>query len=750
MSHIENNSIALCMIAGDDAIEEGIVSAMESAARQGVSNCYVSFNGTDYDAMDAISKNAMRFFKDCKVSEFEVNGMLDFSAARNHSFELAPEWIDWIIWLDCDDRLAGDLEGLLEEMHERRAHSAVVPYEYAEGVVHGKERFFRRDVQWEWTYPIHEVCRGPLSSREIASDKITVVHHRRNVEEKQTRNYRLIQWWFQQNPNEARAQMFMAHALLAQAENQQDHEMAAMMTNTAIKLYVKFIEQVGTTDDAYHCLVQMAGAQLALSETVKAQDTLMKAVMIRPTWSPAKLMMARIAKNAGDYEIAKNWVKDVLGVIVTQGGAVNTSIQNSNEEMEAAQLLQEIEEITQPDLFEEERKRMHDVSCFQDRGDKQKTIVIFTAPTAEPWSPDSIYTKGSGGTEMQIIQLANHLVYRGYRVRVYGTIERGWEGNENGLELWDTRRFHPDAPCDTFISVRMPEILKGPINAKQKILWLHDVNVGEVDSSAFSFADKIVVPSRWLANRTNVLYGNVEDPQSVFQVIPNGINFKAWNTFANAYREDGLLVYASSPDRGLERLLTMWPQIKAEIPNAKLEIYYGWDGMDAIIEAGGPQAPYLLLFKQKIINLIEKMNKAHGGITWVGRVSEKELRRKISVAQAVPYPANFHETFGIVFQQAMACGTPPVVSQMGALQDLIPRWLQVEGSPNSEMFTEPFVEALKIAVESHQEGETTFADGTCVDNEDLHQIMIDQAERCHYEWVHTAWDEILGIKEENR
>ena len=36
------------------------------------------------------------------------------------------------------------------------------------------------------------------------------------------------------------------------------------------------------------------------------------------------------------------------------------------------------------------------------------------------------------------------------------------------------------------------------------------------------------------------------------------------------------IFYGSSYDRGLMHLLLMWKEIKKEIPDATLEIYYGW------------------------------------------------------------------------------------------------------------------------------------------------------------------------------
>lgn len=35
-------------------------------------------------------------------------------------------------------------------------------------------------------------------------------------------------------------------------------------------------------------------------------------------------------------------------------------------------------------------------------------------------------------------------------------------------------------------------------------------------------------------------------------------------------------MYCSSYDRGLEHLLKMWPEVKKQVPEAELHVFYGW------------------------------------------------------------------------------------------------------------------------------------------------------------------------------
>ena len=54
------------------------------------------------------------------------------------------------------------------------------------------------------------------------------------------------------------------------------------------------------------------------------------------------------------------------------------------------------------------------------------------------------------------------------------------------------------------------------------------------------------------------------------------INIKKWN--GNPKR----VVYASSPDRGLVYLLKNWEKVTKEVPDAELNVFYGFETFDAL------------------------------------------------------------------------------------------------------------------------------------------------------------------------
>src|SRR5690606_11836935 len=64
-------------------------------------------------------------------------------------------------------------------------------------------------------------------------------------------------------------------------------------------------------------------------------------------------------------------------------------------------------------------------------------------------------------------------------------------------------------------------------------------------------------------------------PNEKIVKIPNGIDLDLHSS--DVTRDKYKLIYASDYFRGLEQMLKYgWPIIKKEIPEARLDIYYGW------------------------------------------------------------------------------------------------------------------------------------------------------------------------------
>lgn len=119
--------------------------------------------------------------------------------------------------------------------------------------------------------------------------------------------------------------------------------------------------------------------------------------------------------------------------------------------------------------------------------------------------------------------------------------------------------------------------------------------------------------------------------------------------------------YFSAYYRGLECLLDMWPKIRESVPDATLDVYYGWESWVAL--EGEDDFYHRMEAKFKAL--------ASEGVTVHGRVSHKELATAMNKIQVWAYPTQFEEIHCITALKAQEAGCYPVVTSVGALKETV-------------------------------------------------------------------------------
>ena len=135
-------------------------------------------------------------------------------------------------------------------------------------------------------------------------------------------------------------------------------------------------------------------------------------------------------------------------------------------------------------------------------------------------------------------------------------------------------------------------------------------------------------------------------------------------------RNKHLMIYGSSYDRGLEHLLKMWPDIKKEVPDAQLRIFYGWNLFDV---AYGDN-PERQAWKEKMNKLMEQ-----DGITHLGRISHEACIKEHESAGVWAYPTHFGEISCITAMRAQAYGSVPCVINYAALKETVQFGVKIDG-----------------------------------------------------------------------
>jgi glycosyltransferase involved in cell wall biosynthesis len=671
----------------------------------------------------------------------------DFAMARNFSFDAVHRYMDlnqtrfdWILWVDTDDTLEGDIHGVINSL-DPKTQVVMLRYDYAVDpateqvlAVQWRERLFRTDMPTKWVYPIHEVCRFPVGTQVGRKDGAWVRHWREPKHERtdsRERNRKILARARKEFPNEPRFKYYFANEVYAEAalshfeRGEHDHE----LINAAITAYEDFIPDAPSPDDAYLASHQVAELQRMADNHEGAIEADLRSLMIHPTWPDAYVGIAQSYMHLEDWDKVEFWAGAVLKVCAQQDTTqvreplndeylprllIGIAAEHKGRLHEALDIYKALDE---QNLAKEVKDRITSVKekilrtyseqnlvptqRVDDRArlfgtQPEKSIAFFTAPLFEEWHPELMKDGGIGGAETCVMEVAKRFAADGWRTVVFGTPGkyRGIHA-ESGVEYWDADDFSPTEPFTVFVSSRVPQIFDANMDARTKMLWMHDVNSGEnpFEGEFWNRLDQIdyvIGLTDWHCQHLHRLY-NI--PPHKLVKIPNGVDLDRFGEIDESKRQKHKFVFSSSPDRGIDVVLNVWPKLKTRFPDAELHVYYGWNSIDKILDFQ-PQNP-LGRFKEGVMGIIEEMGGEDYGIFWHNRVTQTELAEALKTCHAWLYPTYFMETFCITAVEMQAAGVIPITSNVAALQETValPE-LRIEGWPNNVSFLREYTDTV--------------------------------------------------------
>lgn len=162
------------------------------------------------------------------------------------------------------------------------------------------------------------------------------------------------------------------------------------------------------------------------------------------------------------------------------------------------------------------------------------------------------------------------------------------------------------------------------------------------------------------------------------------------NTQKDLERNQYKIFYGSSYDRGCEHLLKMWPDVKREVPQAILEIAYGWQLFDQFY-GGNPAS---MAWKTKMVEMMKQ-----SGITDHGRLSQLQVVELMKKCSVWAYPTHFGEINCINAIKSQALGLEPIVINYAALKETVQFGRKIEGDiydkETQEEYKKKLIEALR-------------------------------------------------------
>lgn len=285
-------------------------------------------------------------------------------------------------------------------------------------------------------------------------------------------------------------------------------------------------------------------------------------------------------------------------------------------------------------------------------------------------TPKDLYTRGRPltGSESSFFNMARAFSERGHNVNVYCDCYEESHNEEilSGANVLSVDREREVS--DAYIALNEPDQLRLVPKSGLKVCWQQLGDFPGNQSSSFdNTVDQYVALS---PEHLRYIVGSSGTDARKWTWIPNSINQIRFGG-APPTRNPHSMAWCSSPDRGLHRLLEMFPEIKARVPEATLGIYYRFDPWyeraKNLSDPTGDRARY-------IGECLSRLGReGENGVTVFGQVPNIEMARRLRETAVFPYTCDclrFTETFCVSLLDACAAGCVPITSDADAIAEI--------------------------------------------------------------------------------
>lgn len=664
-----------------------------------------------------------------KLSDFEW--VDDFAAARNFNFAQVPKEYDWIMWTDADDMWRGleKLRATLEDNKLSDGFGLWYLYDWDESrkpvVVHRKTMIVKNDGAVTWAGALHEDMK-PLRSLDVKLIEGIERLHLSTAErgaENAKRNVEIAKKDVVQNPDDPRSffnlgnaqygvgdfagatASFEAFLVTSRSDDEKyiiysrladcyralgERELAVRQLQIAIGLFP-------TLPDAY---LQLAAAYYQFSDLEKAEHYLLQGLVKRPVvnkmivfnprdydYNPM-MLLARIyfQKNRPDLmlpilrgclkiypddEKLKAMVKDGEKEYKAMEKAL-LKVQKISKITDKKKMWTELEKLT-PEMQSHPAVAVLRNNNFIKETSSGKDLVIYCGMTAFQWHGELFKTRGFGGSEEAVVNLAQEWAKMGWSVTVYNNCGHKAVVSEGvtykPFWLWNYRDKQ-----DAVILWRWAKPLDAEINSPKVFLDLHDVVPdGEFTERRLARVTKVMVKSAFQRS----LLPSVPDHK--IAIIPNGFN--PFTPKKPVKKDPFLIINTSSPDRSLDVLPELFEAVKAQVPQARLQWAYGWDNFKQFY-ANDPKK--LAWMDERI----KKMKEV--GIESVGRLTQQAVGELYWKASVLAYPTEFAEIDCISVRKAQAARCTPVTTDFAALAESNVYGVKIPSKKTKDSWSKPY------------------------------------------------------------
>ena len=657
---------------------------------ESVAGCFDEIHVTDTGSTD----DSINWVRDegAKVSGASVflhgfHWINDFAAARNYAF--SHHKTDYCLWMDLDDCLS-DKEAFIQWRDNAMefADCFLATYHYAFNaekkpvISFMRERVFKSSLKPVWQFPLHEgiVVRPEWSKEYCVSWTINHMRDEEDIKQDRSRNITILEGLRDKEGLPTRLKFYYGKELYEMRKPfQAVKAFEDYLKCTDTDLHDKVLAYQYYAYSAYQCANQ-------LKDEMKEEknELIEKAIEMAQLGLRLDNSRAEFHISIGDAFLAKG---DLVKAISSYGAAkycINAKDMGSPfasaifsfEEcygiLPRIQIAKCYFHIGKLDDAQREiedglkvfptNKELLDLSAEivrvkglinLDNGQAEVDEIVFTTPpaTAYPFDEEIYKTKGLGGSETALVQVASWLKkLTGKTVKVFNMREEKLVGS-SGVE------WLPNKVVNEYFSKNKPKLhIMWRHNIKmtnaKSYLWCHDLVTPTVES--VQNFEKIMCLSQF---HKDYVMGKQGVKADKIMLTRNGLDPEKFN-FTRKPKDHNKIVFMSSPDRGLDRAMFVCDELIKEFPEIKLHVYYGLENL------------YKYGLKD-MAEMLKKMMDDRPYVVYHGFTEQSKMYHEVSDAVMWCHPANFIETFCITALEMLALGVFPVTRRLGALKNTL-------------------------------------------------------------------------------
>jgi len=309
-----------------------------------------------------------------------------------------------------------------------------------------------------------------------------------------------------------------------------------------------------------------------------------------------------------------------------------------------------------------------------------KILFIDSNLLTKPYDTNILGTQAMGGTEASVVRVAQglseeHVVYVAHYPRKHDYIQ---SPNLSFIGRKALAKLNPDE-IDRVIVLRSVKTLskftKKFVHA-QFFVWLHDLPNRQSPDPENERHIKWLKESKCTlvgVSKSHIaMFSSMSGRQISTTYIYNPIDEHLKPNSLVAVDPNRLLFY-SSPHKGLNEVLGLFRRVKKMLPDLKL--YIANPGYLKL----KPRSRFAYLLESKFHYLLWKGNPSvesealnQEGVYVLGVLTHQQLIEEVRKSCCIFYPqTKFPETFGLVYAESNAVGTPVLAHDFGAAREVL-------------------------------------------------------------------------------